>query len=246
MRNLLLAGVAVCALGTCKLDAKADDAERQRTREMVYADCVAGAMEWRQSYQAPEAPPPIDAFFGDVAAFRAAQVKYNRLKGEYDAQRQRYADDEKSFIAHVCPIIRNGGDYPVNTPFPAETRLHMRARDNVTTDAPFRAIYVQQEQAKANPDDKPAIGIMAIARSIALSRARALDACTRREIAKQLGLKSVEDVPLDAGKIGYLSGLVNGVIDAAYSYLQTYGKACPNEQIYIDAQRELKREYPDY
>jgi hypothetical protein len=201
-------------------------------------------MEWWQSYGAPEAPTPIDSFFGDVAAFRAAQAKYKRLMGEYDAQRQRYAEDEKSFIAHVCPIIRNGGEYPLNTPFPAENWLRTRARDNVASDAPFRQIYVKEQEEK--PGAKYGVGIVALTRSITLSMARALDECTRREIAKEMGLASIEDVPLDAHKVGRLNGLVNLVIDSAYSYLNTYCKACPNERIYIDAQRELKREYPDY
>jgi hypothetical protein len=156
----------------------------------------------------------------------------------------RYADNEKSFIAHVCPIVRNGGEYPLNTPFPAETWLHMQARDNVSADAPFRQIYVQKQKGK--PGAEPGIGITAWARSITLSRARALDECTQREIAKEMRLAKLEDVPLDADKVGYLNGLVAIVIDSAYLKLDTYGKVCPNAQIYIDARTELKREYPDY
>jgi hypothetical protein len=135
-------------------------------------------------------------------------------------------------------------NYPLNTPFPAETWLHMRARDKITADAPFRKIYVKDQEQR--PGAQHGIGIVALARSITLSRASALDECTKGEIAKEMGLARVEDVPLDARKVGYLNGLVNGVIDSAYTYLNTYGKACPNEQIYIDAKRELKREYPDY
>ena len=241
--GLLLAGVALCALSACKPDAKADDTQRQQRLETVYAGCVADAMEWRQSYEAPKAPPPIDSF-DDVAAFRAAQAKYKRLMGEYDAQRQRYAEDEKSFIAHVCPIIRAGGEYPLNTPFPAETWLRMRARDNVTSDAPLRQIYVKEQEKKPGADG--GTGILALTRSITLSQARALDECTRHEIAKRMGLASIEDVPLDAHKVGYLNGQVNGVIDNAYFFENPYGKACPNEQAYIDVQREMKRQYPDY
>jgi hypothetical protein len=140
--------------------------------------------------------------------YRNALADFQSELQTREAQRRQYESDERSFIANVCPIIRNGGDYPTGVRFPAETALHARARDAVTGRS------YEREKISNRKDLEPGDKIVLRIRSVALAKASVLDACTVREIAAHLGVKTLADVPAnDAEKIGALSGAVDGAID---------------------------------
>jgi hypothetical protein len=39
------------------------------------------------------------------------------------AERVRFASDEQSYIANICPLVRDGADYPESIPYPGEDAL---------------------------------------------------------------------------------------------------------------------------